>query len=163
MSVPARAKIRPARRDDLPAIARIHHDSWHASHGPLSPPEMNAYRDRAFFNSRALAFWPKARVADLGDGRLAGFVVADPPQLSQLFIDPALRGQGYGAPLLAAGERDLAAAGCHAPYLKCRAGNDGAYRFYLRHGWVLDREIMDAVTTTAGPVLTPVRILTKAL
>jgi ribosomal protein S18 acetylase RimI-like enzyme len=80
-----------------------------------------------------------------GDGGLLGFVMFGPEQgdyeqtltrgvIHNLFVVPAVRGEGVGSALLGAAERALAHTGVDAVSLEAMAANDGARRFYERHG-----------------------------
>lgn len=78
-----------------------------------------------------------ARLAEAGRG-LAGRAPAAPalPEVTQVFTDPARRGQGAGARLLRAAEAVLQAGG-HRAYCihTLRDDNDAGIRFYRREGF----------------------------
>jgi len=55
--------------------------------------------------------------------------------VENLYVVPGRRGEGVGARLLSAAETRLREAGCEAVSLEVMADNDGARRFYRRHGY----------------------------
>ncbi|GAA0526784.1 Acetyltransferase (GNAT) family protein [Halorubrum aquaticum] len=59
--------------------------------------------------------------------------------VSNLFVSPERRNEGIGAALLAAAERELAAAGADAVALEALADNERARSFYADHGYDLHR------------------------
>ncbi|WP_412552099.1 N-acetyltransferase family protein [Shimia sp. MIT1388] len=69
-------------------------------------------------------------VAD-GAGRVSGFVARDKDWVTALYLAPDARGRGVGATLLAQAKAD-----CDALQLWCFQSNEGARRFYERHGFV---------------------------
>lgn len=59
--------------------------------------------------------------------------------VDNLYVRPGARDRGIGAELLAAAERTLREAGVDAVSLDAMAGNEGARRFYRRHGYAPHR------------------------
>lgn len=55
--------------------------------------------------------------------------------VDNLYVRPAARNQGIGAELLEAAEQTLREAGAEAVSLDAMAENEGARRFYRRHGY----------------------------
>lgn len=55
--------------------------------------------------------------------------------VENLYVVPDRRDAGVGARLLAAAEEGLLEAGCEVVSLETMADNDGARRFYRRHGY----------------------------
>lgn len=55
--------------------------------------------------------------------------------VDNLYVRPAARNQGVGTELLEAAERTLREAGAEAVSLDAMAENEGARRFYRRHGY----------------------------
>ncbi len=58
--------------------------------------------------------------------------------INYLATDPAHRGRGIGRALMAAAERELAAAGCAKINLQVRSENAAVIAFYSRLGYVQD-------------------------
>jgi ribosomal protein S18 acetylase RimI-like enzyme len=56
-----------------------------------------------------------------------------------LFVAPAARGRGLGSALLAAAESELIDGGADVVSLEAMARNEGARRFYERHGYDVHR------------------------
>lgn len=82
--------------------------------------------------------------------RIVGFVMFGPETgsydldvsrgvVENLYVDPAYRGEGRGSALLEAAERRLFEAGFDRVTLEVLAANDGARRFYERHGYTTHR------------------------
>lgn len=136
---------------DLDAVARLHFESWRTTYDPILPPAEAArltLEERRSAWHRLLAA-PRAGenqwVAEL-DGRIAGLVAAGPAEgeggevgeIHAIHQAPRLRGRGIGRRLLAAGTRDLRAAGFSRAVLWALAANAGAHRFYEALGWSRD-------------------------
>ena len=133
-------RIRPARADDLEALAELHHAIWLDSHAgfvglPTSARDMNWYRqvirptlDRTLVAER--------------DGAPIGYVTSLDALLDDIWVAPWAQGQGVGALLLRAGEDAIRANGFAEARLECVAANQGARRFYERHGWRFAREFV---------------------
>lgn len=138
----AQLEIRPARPDDLDAVAELYWRSWHESQARLEPPEIAAMRPLGFFENRVTG-WPEPPLAAWRNGQLAGFAAWQGDYLGQVFVDPALRGAGIGAHLLSAAETKMARAGIGVAKLDCIVGNVGARQFYERWGWHVTDEIDD--------------------
>ena len=66
-------------------------------------------------------------------GRVSGFLARDKDWVTALYLAPEARDRGMGAALLA-----QAKAGCDALQLWCFQSNEGARRFYERHGFVAE-------------------------
>ena len=111
--------VRAATAADARAIAHVHRSSRAEAYGP-------AYAERP---RRA----EPSFVAD-HDGVVVGFATVEGERLEALYVLPGAQGGGAGAALLAA------AVEAGARSLWVYAGNDGARRFYERHGWVAEPE-----------------------
>lgn len=129
--------IRPARPEDTSAASRIliasitelcgadHHDdpgeiaNWVANKTPESVAQMIAAGG--------------IRVAEL-DGQIGAVGAIDGAEgkITLNYVDPAYRGRGLSAALLAAMEEELAQAGFDTAQLTATVT---ARDFYLKHGW----------------------------
>jgi ribosomal protein S18 acetylase RimI-like enzyme len=80
------------------------------------------------------------------DDRRVGFVMFGPETgsyeqdsdrgvVENIYVVPDRRGEGVGSALLAAAETELTDAGADAVVLEAMTGNEGARRFYRRHGY----------------------------
>jgi ribosomal-protein-alanine acetyltransferase len=123
------ATIRPARRGDLPALARIEQAAFAGDR--LSP--------RSF---RRLSMQPSAAlfVVDAG-GHVAGYGLVlfrrgvDSARLYSVAVAPEDAGRGYGRQLLAAAEAAARDRGCKNLTLEVRVDNPAAIALYERSGY----------------------------
>ncbi len=145
--------IRPATQADVPAIARIHVDSWRATYRGIVPAAvLNAlsyaeheerWEVRVGEDATAITF-----VAEEEDGALAGFVIggkerSDDPlydaELYAIYLDPAHMRQGTGTLLVRALARALDVNGYRALLVWVLADNP-ARHFYAALGAQFVRE-----------------------
>ena len=149
-------RVRPARPSDVPALARIHVESWHRAYAHIIAPhnlakttlDRSETRFRGFFRASG-----RTRI-DLLEGPAGpiGYVnygVSETTQLGargevyELYLAPEAQGRGAGRSLLAAGLWGLAAAGLLPVQVWVLRDNLRARRFYARMrgrelavGWV---------------------------
>ena len=154
--------LRPARPEDMAAVADIWHRAWHVAHPGHVPDGLTAGRTLEAFHQRT-----PPRVADTAvdevDGRVVGFTMVDGDELEQLFVDPDLHGAGIAAPLLAEGERRIAAAGYDVAWLAVVVGNARARRFYEKQGWYDAGDLPYEVTAGGTTYISPCRRYEKRL
>ncbi|WP_210528832.1 GNAT family N-acetyltransferase [Rubellimicrobium arenae] len=108
-----------------------------ASHAYLSslyPPEHNHYLSIDELAQPHIDFWI-AEVDGQPQGCIALARMGDYGEVKSMFVDPAARGTGLGAALLAALEDRARASGL--PVLRLETGDDlyPAHRLYRRHGF----------------------------
>lgn len=137
-------RIRRARKEDAPAIGRVHVETWQSSYAGLLPDSMLAgmsdVRQSAWW-SRSLADSGEARgifVADDEDAGVVGFgscgMVRDMPEgldgtersvgeVYTLYVEPDFQNLGLGRRLLDALFRQLRADGCDVAVLWMLASN----------------------------------------
>ena len=129
--------LRPAREDEGSEIAELWLRSRMASVPAIPPPVHTTEEVRAWFRDVVL---PERQVVVAeSDGSLVGLLVIDGDRVDQLYVEPSWTSTGVGSRLL-----DIAKA--RRPgglQLWTFQSNDGAKRFYERHGFV-------AVEATAG-------------
>ncbi|MGE0815330.1 MAG: GNAT family N-acetyltransferase [Vicinamibacterales bacterium] len=136
-----RAEIRRATADDIGTLVPLVCDYW-VFEG-LSGFDASHVADalaRLLADGRLGAAWI-ARV----DGAPVGYLIAVyvfslehlglTAEIDELYVDPDHRASGVGASLLRAGEAAAAEAGCSNVSLQLGRQNDGARRFYVRHGY----------------------------
>ena len=144
--------IRPARRADAPAIARVHVASWHETYPGLVPGweiAARTYEDRLALWSGVLAD-PATETATFvaeADGAVAGFGMAGPQRTQALrdlghsaevwtlYVLRAVQGHGTGRALMDAMLGALADRGHRSAALWVVTANPAA-RFYERLGGV---------------------------
>jgi putative acetyltransferase len=76
------------------------------------------------------------------NGSPVGYVTLLDELIDDIWVAPWAQGQGTGALLLRAGEAAIHANGFAEARLECVAANQGARRFYERHGWRLARQFV---------------------
>ncbi|MHA3913332.1 GNAT family N-acetyltransferase [Halovulum sp. GXIMD14793] len=153
---------RPARAEDIAALARLWHIAWHEAHAALVPAALIALRTQASFKDRLHAFGDALRCAG-PKGAPLGLCVVQGGKVDQIFVDAAARGTGLARDLLYDGEARLAAGGTRQAILECLPENTRAIRFYEKCGWQ-QRGIEDVnLDTSAGPFQIPALVLTKEL
>lgn len=124
--------VRPARVEDIPALAEVAARSYSAAFATILEPEVLATRNAAFFAERFRSSCERMLLAEQND-KIAGFLLMTDGHIDMLFMDPAVSGQGGGSLLLEAAEKRGATS------LECFRDNHGARRFYERHGWRVTR------------------------
>lgn len=129
--------IRPARDDDVPALADLAARTWAAAFGNSVAPENEAAeleetRSEAYFHE-ALRH-DTILVAEV-DGALRGYVQFDDERLHRLYVDSDRQGRGLGRELLEAalGHPRLAAA--ERIEVQVWEENERALRLYERYGF----------------------------
>ncbi|MGY3449314.1 GNAT family N-acetyltransferase [Bradyrhizobium sp. USDA 4353] len=132
--------IRPARPDEYDAVARLWMESW-CSTGLDSPSErlLTSLTDRI---PREIVGGWSLYVADDG-GALAAMLAINVERLylDQLMIAPAYQGRSLGRRLLGF-TRELLP---HEIWLRCAEGNERAWRWYEREGFLLEKQEADPV------------------
>jgi ribosomal protein S18 acetylase RimI-like enzyme len=145
-------RLRPARPEDIPALATLATDAFVAAFGHLYRPEdLNAFlaeHRAAEVYSEHLAD-PGTRI-QLGeaDGTLSGYALIHVPSefasesdashplaLHQLYCAPGMTGRGTGAALMEWALAEARALGCDAVQLSVYSENFAAQRFYARYGF----------------------------
>lgn len=119
--------IRLSTEADIPGIYRVWRASVDATHGFITPADLEFYDGLL----RTL-YLPQARVwlATTAEGQPTGFIGLAGPKIECLFVDPAFHRQGVGARLMA-----------HAltlqPHLLVDVNeqNPGALAFYVAQGF----------------------------
>jgi ribosomal protein S18 acetylase RimI-like enzyme len=133
--------IRPARIDEYDGIARVWMDSW-VSTGLEDAGDVLLAKLRARIPLEVAKGW-SLFVAD-DRGQLAGMLAFHPAQLylDQLFVAPEYQGRNLGRRLLAFTRQ-------HLPdeiSLRCARGNEKAWRWYEREGFVVEKEAVEPMT-----------------
>jgi ribosomal protein S18 acetylase RimI-like enzyme len=145
------ARLRPADRHDVEAIAVLWHRGWGDGHLGHVPDQLSAHRRFADFRRRVPSRLATTTIAESG-GHLIGFVTVRDDEIEQLYVDARARGSGVAAALLGHGERVIAEQHERA-WLAVVAGNTRARRFYARNGWI-DTGPFDNPVEIAGGTMT---------
>lgn len=149
---PVATALRPARTDELDALARLWYDAWQDAHAAILPEALRKVRTLPSFRLRLREALPRVRVAEM-DGEAVGFAIVEGDELYQLFVSTAARGTGIAAALVADAESILAAAGVETAWLACAIGNQRAARFYGKCGWRLAGEMVTPLPMPDGSTL----------
>jgi len=155
-------RVRLATAADAEDLADVHVTTWQRAYRDVFPPEFLAGLDR----HRRIQWWRRmiddgGEVHVVGDQRVVGFCSAGRSEdagwgeIFSIYVHPDHWRSGYGGELLVAGEEKLRAAGFDRALLWVLEGNDGARRFYERHGWVVGRPFR--VEEIGGVQVTEVR------
>ncbi|HWZ39629.1 MAG TPA: GNAT family N-acetyltransferase [Bradyrhizobium sp.] len=130
--------IRPARAEEYDEIARIWMESW-VSTGLAEASEFLLANLRARVRREIEDGW-SLFVAD-DNGTIAAMLAVHLPKLylDQLFVAPAYQGRSLGRKLLAFTRTQLP----DEIYLRCARGNEKAWRWYEREGFVFEKETIE--------------------
>ena len=127
--------VRTARNDDLNRIAEIEVFNYRLKFYPI-------FLDDGFYFGELQVPNVAKRYADLledirvwDDGVVKSFILVKDGEVKKLFVEPVLQGHGIGAKLLKYAVEHM---GAHA--LWALEKNEGAIRFYQRHGFRLTVE-----------------------
>ncbi len=154
-------RVRAARAEDVPEIARIQVDTWRTAYARLLPPSVLA----AATPQRAGAEWTAAvlhppsrrhRVLVANEQRwMVGFVAFgpseqddDPPgtgMLHALLVEPRWGRRGHGSRLLAAAVDQLRADGMTRAVVWLADGDTASRRFFESAGWEPDGTVRTLV------------------
>jgi ribosomal protein S18 acetylase RimI-like enzyme len=130
--MPEGLRIRLYRPEDLDAVVELWYRSWTTVLPGLQHPQPVSEWHRRFREeiSQEQTVW----VAEL-DGRVVGFLAMYVPRgyVDQLYVEPALQGQGLGTALLARAR----AASPGGLSLHALQANVAARAFYERHGFIV--------------------------
>ena len=135
--------IRKAKHDDLNRIAEIEVFNYRLKFYPI-------FLDDEFYFGELQVPNVAKRYADLledirvwDDGVVKGFILVKGGEVKKLFVEPVLQGQGIGAKLL-----EYAVEHMGAQTLWALEKNEGAIRFYQRHGFRLtdERQLEDGTS-----------------
>ena len=89
--------IRQATADDFAALLAIWRAAVEATHGFLSPADIDGYE---VIVATSLPRMRDLRVAETQTRSPAGFIAQDAGEIQMLFVDPAVHGQGVGTTLI---------------------------------------------------------------
>lgn len=154
--------IRPARPDDMGAVADVWHRAWHVAHPGNVPEGLTSARTLDAFHARTPARVADTTVAEV-DGEVVGFTMVHDDEVEQVFVDPRRHGSGIAAPLLAAAEQQVAAAGHDVAWLAVVVGNARARSFYEKHGWHDAGDLPYEVVADGATYISPCRRYEKAV
>jgi ribosomal protein S18 acetylase RimI-like enzyme len=148
--------MRPARADDLEAIAAIWCVGWHDGHDGHTPAELVRVRTKGSFRDRAEARLGQTTLVEV-DGAVAGFVVVRGDEVEQLYVAAGHRGTGVAGRLLRVAAGIVAEGGYRRAWLAVASGNARARRFYERVGWVDEGAFKYSAEGPGGPIVVPCR------
>ena len=127
--------IQKAKQDDLNRIAEIEIFNYRLKFYPIFQDDEYYFGELQVPNvaKRYADSLEDIRVWD--DGVVKGFILVKDSEVKKLFVEPVLQGQGIGARLL-----EYAVEHLSAKTLWALEKNEGAIRFYQRHGFRLTGE-----------------------
>jgi len=125
--------LRPARADDVDAIAEVWHQGWRDGHLGHVPDALLPHRALAHFRERVPPRLPTTTVATIGSN-VVGFVTVHEDEAEQVYVAASARGGGAAKALLRHAEQVIAER-FDTAWLAVVAGNARARRFYEKCGW----------------------------
>jgi GNAT superfamily N-acetyltransferase len=127
--------IRPARAEEYDEIARVWMESW-VSTGLAEVSDFLLANLRARVRREIDDGWSLFVAEDRG--AIAAMLAIHLPKLylDQLFVAPEYQGRSLGRELLAFTRRQLP----NEIYLRCAEGNEKAWRWYEREGFVFEKQ-----------------------
>jgi len=128
----ADAFCRPATFDDLPNIANIHRLAFFSAM-PEMPVLHTPDEDLNFYVTGVFSS-TEIRVVELSDV-IVGFIAFRPGWIDHLYVHPSRQRHGLGSRLLA--QAQAASDSLHLWTFQC---NEGARRFYEKHGFRIERQ-----------------------
>jgi ribosomal protein S18 acetylase RimI-like enzyme len=143
--------LRPARPDDIAAIAAVWHAGWPDGHLGHVPEELAQHRGLDDFRRRVPVRLAGTVVATMDD-RVIGFMTAHDDEIEQLYVAAEARGRGVADALLRRGEELVLANGFGRAWLAVATGNARARAFYERLGWTDAGPIEYAAQTAIGSI-----------
>jgi len=130
--------IRPARAEEYDEIARVWMESW-VSTGLAEVSEFLLANLRTRVQREIDDGWSLFVAGD--HGTIVGMLALHLPKryLDQLFVAPAYQGRSLGRQLLAFTRTQLP----DEIHLRCADGNEKAWRWYEREGFVFEKEAIE--------------------
>lgn len=142
-------EFRAARVEDIPALASLWTDGWHAAHAAIVPAGLTALRTYDSFSVRLARDLSVCRVGEM-DGTIVGFHIIKNAEVYQFYVGANAQGTSFAAKLMADAEEGLRRAGERDAWLACSIGNARAAAFYAKAGWSnVGTETLD-LDTSAG-------------
>jgi len=137
--------IRPARIEDVPELARVHHESSEAAYADLAPPDSAGLSRRQAAWREVFAMPECSPFIAEADGQIVGVLNIGPArdeidagEVYVIYVHPTWWGTEAGQRLLECAHAELSRA-YEKAVLTVIAANPRARRFYERNGWQLDR------------------------
>jgi len=137
--------IRSARIEDVPELARVHHESSEAAYAELAPPDPARLSRREESWREVFAMPERSPFVAEADGQVVGVMDIGPArdelgagEVYVLYVHPDWWGTEAGQRLLDRAHEELSRQHEQA-VLTVLAANPRARRFYERNGWRLDR------------------------
>src|SRR5919202_6612677 len=140
----AAIEVRPARREDVRALAEAHAEAWRGAYRGIIPAitleRMVSRRGEAYW--RAVAARRQGLLVLVFDGAVAGYAMlgrsrsanARAGEIYELYLRPPYQGVGLGRHLFKEAQRTLADFGFRGLIVWALADNAAACAFYRRMG-----------------------------
>ncbi len=141
--------IRVATKEDIPVIKRLANEIWWPTYGPILSEDQIRFMLATIYNEQALGQQLEEGAVFIictDGGHDCGFASFSSLgansgiyKLHKLYLHPQVQGKGLGRMLIAKAEELAMAAGAEVMELNVNRFNP-AKDFYLRYGYIIDRE-----------------------
>ena len=126
--------VRDAASSETGVLALLWRDGWREAHaGALQDEGRAEYALSAFVERMAAAVFDVRVVGEINAPKGFSLLIGD--EVQALHVQQSARRQGVGAALLGDAMHRFRARGLPTAHLYCPASNEGAARFFQRHGW----------------------------
>ena len=131
-------------------------------HDHIVPHALCEFRTKGYFRRRIDNERETVRVIG-AMGKPIALSIVSLANLDMLFVAPSERGKGVGEQLLGDAEARMRESGVKEAHLYVALANDGAIRFYARHGWTDAGEVDKVFKVAGGTMTNTVRKMVKGL
>ncbi len=154
-TTPSRIELRPACRDDVPAIKELAHVIWHAHYpGIITVAQIDYMLERGYSTAALVELLDRSDrglLLALVDGEPAGFAAwylttqSHEAKLDKLYVLPTRQRSGIGGRLVARVAEDARGTGAKTLILNVNKRNTRAIRAYEKHGFGIREAVVNDI------------------